>query len=205
MGGISSFQIVKKWDFPKFWREEKCGRELSEFPSTHFNSLFQLAQKAAGLPKSAFRQAIQRWLGVGVAGAEKMRSSTSPFSSPWGRPGPCSFTVTPPLQNSLTPQHMRAGRKHFLGIFGRCRNFPLTGRIYCGIVDKHLRPMPVCRSGGIGRRPGLKILCSKRTCRFDPGLRHHIIFPQKLRTAFAGAPIQVFISRGRAVGSSSGS
>ena len=108
-----------------------------------------------------------------MAGTAKMRSSTSPLFSPWGRPGPCSFTVTPPLQNSLTPQHMQAARKHFLGIFGRERNFPLTGRIYCGIVDKHLRPMPVCRSGGIGRRPGLKILCSKRTCRFDPGLRHH--------------------------------
>ena len=47
----------------------------------------------------------------------------------------------------------------------------LTGRLW--VRAPPLEPI-FClrRSGGIGRRPGLKILCPFRAYRFDPGLRH---------------------------------
>ena len=61
--------------------------------------------------------------------------------------------------------------------FAVLKIFPLTRAFPCGIINPALgNAFLSCRSGGIGRRPGLKILCSKRTCRFDPGLRYQQLY-----------------------------
>ena len=117
---------------------------------------------------------VQRLLGMGADWMGKIRSSTSPRSPPRPTGRVFSSTAAPPLCKQRFPlfyaqPHKKMREKAFL-IF---KSFSLTKTQLRGIIDFALgNAFLSCRSGGIGRRPGLKILCSKRTCRFDPGLRH---------------------------------
>ena len=63
--------------------------------------------------------------------------------------------------------------KSFLRIFKKGLTFALSSAIMIKqSVGTHGR---ICRNGGIGRRPGLKIPWDFFSYRFDPGFRHHYI------------------------------
>ena len=105
---------------------------------------------------------VQRLLGMGAVWTGKIKSSTSPRSPPRPNGRVFSSTAAPPLcQQRLSLFYARGGEKMREKAFQIFKNFTLTRPSPCGIINPALgNAFLSCRSGGIGRRPGLKILCS---------------------------------------------